>query len=181
MSLKALAICAFFHMQDPHEAGIKEEVVDMICKQSENIVKYSNDHKIEEEVVLSIIWNESRFEPDVVSNHGACGLMQIIPRWSIGKYTCNELKNPIINIEEGVKLLSKWRDEFGRGSIEKGLCGYAAGYNCSSNEKNAGKSYSKKIIKMSKRLEKKIAVISDKIKNKNTLYNLFSNKYNINL
>ena len=181
MSFKALALCMFFHMQDPQDLDIKKESIDIICKQSDNIIKFSELHNIKYEIVVSIIWNESRFQPDRISNHNACGLMQIIPRWSIGKYTCNELKNPIINIEEGVKLLSKWRDEFGRGSIEKGLCGYAAGYNCSSNEKNAGKLYSKKIIKMSKKLEKKIAVVSDKIKNKNTLYNLFSNKYNINL
>ena len=51
------------------------------------------------EIVVSIIWNESRFQPDRISNHNACGLMQIIPRWSIGKYTCNELLKKYTNKE----------------------------------------------------------------------------------
>lgn len=179
MSLKALAICAFFHMQDPHEVGIKEEMVDMICKQSENIVKYSRDHKIEEEVVLSIIWNESRFQPDVVSNHGACGLMQIIPKWSVGKRTCNDLKDPSLNILEGIKLLTKWRDDYGKGSLEKGICGYAAGYNCSDSKSNKGRKYSNKIIKLSKEIKKKLSAFEKHMLHASALKKLLSDKYRI--
>ena len=179
MSLKALAICAFFHMQDPQEIGIKEEMVDLICSQSENIVKYSKDHNIEEEVVLSIIWNESRFEPAVVSNHGACGLMQIIPKWSVGKYTCEDLKEPSLNILEGIKLLTKWRDDYGKGSLEKGICGYAAGYNCSEGKSNKGKKYSNKIIKLSKSMKKKLKSFESLINNTVALKKLLSDKYRI--
>lgn len=176
MSLKALTMCMFFHMQNT-DVDIRKESVDLICEHANQIVKYSEENNINYNIVISMIWNESRFQPDKVSNKKACGLMQIIPKWSLSNYSCDQLKNPKDNIKEGIKLLVKWRDEYGKGSLEKGLCGYAAGYNCTDNPKNAGQKYSKKIIRLSKRFEKQINTLMEKIKFTATLNQVFINKY----
>jgi len=153
LSLKALAICAFFHMQDEKSLDIKPETVDLICRNAELIVQYSDKQHVLPELVLSLMWSESRFQPNTVSRVGACGMMQIIPKWSDNK-TCAQLQIPDINIAEGVRQLRFWIDDYGKGSLEKGLCAYAAGYKCKDSTKAVR--YARNVIKRSSKLNKKL-------------------------
>jgi soluble lytic murein transglycosylase-like protein len=72
----------------------------------------------------------------VVSSAGACGLTQVIPKWTGGpetkgiKYTCQQLKDPEISIKVGAQILSYNIRVYGKGNKDKGLCFYNAGTRC---------------------------------------------------
>ncbi len=176
MSLKAVAICAFFHMQNENGLQIKPEVVDIICKNAELIVEYSDKNHINPELILSLMWSESRFQPEVISNVGACGMMQIIPKWSDHK-TCAQLQIPDVNIAEGIRQLKFWIDDYGKGSVEKGLCGYAAGYKC--KESNKATKYAKKVISRSNKLNKNLQKLSKLIHENQNFKRFIEEKYDM--
>jgi soluble lytic murein transglycosylase-like protein len=55
-------------------------------------------------LVLAVAQQESSLNPKAVGPVGEIGLMQIRPRYS--KFTRKDLFNPIINIVEGLRMLS---------------------------------------------------------------------------
>ena len=63
------------------------------------------DHK--PVTLLAIMWHESRFKPKAVSKVGACGIMQVMPKFS--PFSCEELKRPQIGIYEGARVLAMWK------------------------------------------------------------------------
>tara|TARA_B100000519_G_scaffold101200_1_gene87753 strand:- start:1255 stop:1710 length:456 start_codon:yes stop_codon:yes gene_type:complete len=97
------------------------------------IVKYSEKSNLEPELVAAVIQVESSWYPKAVSEAGACGLMQVIPKWNPKKdgtlYTCDELKDPETNIRVGTEALRWWMNQT-NGDRDKALCAYNAGYIC---------------------------------------------------
>jgi soluble lytic murein transglycosylase len=85
-------------------------------------------------LVLSLMRQESEFNPSVVSYANAYGLMQILP--STGKqlahaegwhhFSTNDLLNPPVNIQLGTVYLRQLIDEF-HGQVEYALASYNAG------------------------------------------------------
>jgi len=77
------------------------------------------------ELVAAVIKQESRFQPDVKSNAGAVGLMQLLP--STGHWMgASNLLNPEQNIAAGAKYLKYLSDQFD-GDENKILAAYNAG------------------------------------------------------
>jgi soluble lytic murein transglycosylase-like protein len=97
------------------------------------ILEKSEKYELEPELVAAIIQVESSWHPRAESEAGACGLMQVIPKWNPkpdGKlYTCEELKDPATNIEAGTRALRWWLDR-AKGDRNLALCAYNAGYAC---------------------------------------------------
>lgn len=58
---------------------------------------------IKPELAVAIARTESSLRPNVIGSVGEVGLFQIRPKYS--KYTAEELKNPVINITEGMRFL----------------------------------------------------------------------------
>jgi soluble lytic murein transglycosylase-like protein len=176
LSLKALAICAFFHMQDNKALDIKPETVELICQNAQLIVDYSAKNQLNPELILSLMWSESRFEPHTVSHHGACGMMQIIPKWS-DNLTCAQLQIPIINIAEGTRQLNFWINDYGKGSTQQGLCAYAAGYKCKVSTK--AKKYAKNVIHRSDQLRQKLNKVMMLIAKNHSFRQVLIQKYKL--
>ncbi|MBO5851371.1 MAG: lytic transglycosylase domain-containing protein [Clostridia bacterium] len=91
---------------------------------------YSNKYGIEKELVLSIIKTESNFNPKAVSQKGAVGIMQIMPKTA--EFIASELKvsnydlfdyNTSINF--GVYYLSYLTKKYSNEHIV--ICSYNAG------------------------------------------------------
>lgn len=61
---------------------------------------------IEPELLCAVAWTESRFNPYVVSNKGAEGLLQLMPATG-RKFGVRDAKNPVENAEGGARLL-RW-------------------------------------------------------------------------
>lgn len=122
------------------------------CKYIPDIIVASQKHNIKPEVMISLIFVESSFHKKAVSSAGACGLTQVMPKYTHGpplfkKLTCDQLKNPKISIKSGAKILSWWID-YHKGDLSRALCGYNAGFRCSGKKPNKyGMRYSRKVIK----------------------------------
>jgi soluble lytic murein transglycosylase-like protein len=104
-----------------------------IKEYTETIAQNAKQSNLEPELVAAVIQVESSWYPKAVSEAGACGLMQVIPKWNPKKdgslYTCEELKDPKTNIKVGTKALRWWMDR-AKGDRELALCAYNAGYIC---------------------------------------------------
>ena len=98
------------------------------------IEKYAEEYEIDPYLVVAIMKNESKFDPNAVSKKGAKGLMQIASvtgewaseRLNILNYSEDMLFEPEINIRIGVWYLHVLENEFGN-NIEVMVAGYNAG------------------------------------------------------
>jgi soluble lytic murein transglycosylase len=85
-------------------------------------------------LVVSLIRQESEFDPSAVSYANAFGLMQLLPRVGrdlgrkahMGRVTANDLLNPQINLRLGTMYLRQFMDEFNN-QPEYALAAYNAG------------------------------------------------------
>jgi soluble lytic murein transglycosylase-like protein len=105
----------------------------MIEKVTPIIVEESVAHGLEPELVAAVIQVESSWYPKAESEAGACGLMQVIPKWNPkpdgSLYTCDELKDPATNIKAGTAALARWMTR-ASGDRYLALCAYNAGNVC---------------------------------------------------
>jgi len=145
------------------------------CEQMETIVKEAEANDLPPELIVSLIHYESRFSPRVVSKAGACGLMQVIPRYTgnrkggvnrgtgVPKLTCKQLKDPKTNIKYGTMTLKYWISKYGKGSVKIGLCGYNAGFRCKGENPNKhGTKYSSLVRNKAKKLRIKMKELAPK-------------------
>jgi soluble lytic murein transglycosylase len=101
---------------------------------NEHINEYSNKFGVDVLLVRSLIKKESNLNPEVVSNKGAVGLMQIMPKTAhemavqlnISDYSSDNLKDPKINIMFGIYYLRKLLDYYNNNLI-LALAAYNAG------------------------------------------------------
>ena len=82
-------------------------------------------YNIDNELIRAMIQVESGWNTDAVSNKGAQGLMQLMPR-TAAMLGVNDPFDPAQNIEGGVRYISDLTDKY-RGDIEKALAAYNAG------------------------------------------------------
>ena len=131
---------------------------DVACKYMDVVVEASEHYELEPELLISLIHHESRWTPGAVSSSGACGLTQVLPKYTKNpKLSCKQLKNPQTSIWAGAKALDYWVHRYGRGRIETGLCGYFAGFRCKGENKSAGGvRYSRKVRKLYRKILRKV-------------------------
>lgn len=139
---------------------------DIACQNMEHLVEVSEKHDLMPSVLVSLIYVESRWSPRAVSRDGACGLTQILPKYSAGyrnrfgkKLTCKQLKAPRLSISRGAKILAYYLNKYRR--YKRSLCSYNAGWTrCRpSSSKNKGHRYAKKVLKLAKKLRKEMREI----------------------
>ncbi|WEV50225.1 lytic transglycosylase domain-containing protein (plasmid) [Acinetobacter sp. ESL0695] len=91
------------------------------------IQKYSLIEKLDPNLVRSIIYRESRFNPNVKSNKGAIGLMQVLPSTASFLGVSGNLYDPEINIKAGTRYLGYLSNLFNR-NLVKIIAAYNAGH-----------------------------------------------------
>jgi len=150
MSPAALKICAaLISMSMPN--------AETACEYLPNVIAAAEHHELSPLLLISLIHAESRWNPKAVSRAKACGLTQILPRYSSPRLTCRQLQNPQISIWMGAKTLKKWISEYGNGNERIGLCGYNAGYRCKGSKAlRSGLRYAFRIQLMKRKIEKEI-------------------------
>ncbi len=94
-------------------------------------------------VLTALIVVESSANHIAISNKGAVGLTQVMPR--IWNHETQELLNPYRNIEIGSKILKHYMDRHG---IKGGLSSYNSGH------KNRSLRYARYVLKVAEKLEK---------------------------
>ena len=107
-----------------------------LCAYEHQIRAEANKNNLDPALLAALIYVESSFYRTATSAAGACGLTQVIPKWTGGpetkgiKYTCKQLKNPTTSIRVGAQILSYNIRVYANGNINKGLCYYNAGTKC---------------------------------------------------
>ena len=141
--------------------GDNAERAEFACKNMQNVVDSAKKHDVDPALLLSLIHHESRWQPKSVSRSNACGLTQVIPRWTGGrstakkKYTCKQLFEPKLSIDVGAQVLSFWMRTYARGRWKVGLCGYNAGYRCKGKTPHArGMQYATNVRKTAKKIKR---------------------------
>jgi len=94
----------------------------------------ARNHDLDPALVASVIYAESRFDPNARSAAGAVGLMQVLPdtaefiaRKTGGKdFVVADLRDPEINVRYGTWLLAYLRDYY-EGDLRSALAAYHAG------------------------------------------------------
>lgn len=132
MEAMMLSLC----MVMPATLQMNKTQAKNVCKYEHIIVAEAKKNDIEPELLASVIYVESGFYPKVVSDSNACGLTQVVPKWTGGietgrkKYTCKQLKDPATSIKVGAKVLGYLIQNYAKGNEDKGLCIYNAGSVC---------------------------------------------------
>ena len=136
---------------------------DTACKYMDEVVETSEKWDIEPEIFIALIYTESRWVPTARSRANACGLTQVIPKWTGGratggrKYTCEELFDPVTSIRAGGQILNTWLYRYGRGNYSIGLCGYNAGYRCKGDNPNrSGTRYARVVLRRAERIKRAV-------------------------
>lgn len=161
MFFQALQFCLAIHALGYPRA-------DFACEHMSYVMEASEENGIDPEIFLGLIMTESNWSHKAVSPAGACGLTQVLPKYS-KKYggkdrnlTCDELKDPKTSIRVGAKILNYWYYKYGRKNYKIALCGYNAGFRCKGDNPNKqGMRYAKKVLLRSRIIKRKA------IKNKN--------------
>lgn len=138
--------------------GLSNKQEKRACAYIPSIIKEAEKQNIDPALLTGLIFVESSFNPWVVSSAGACGLTQVIPKYTgkyspVKKYTCEQLKNPYTSIAAGAKILRWWID-YHDGNVSRALCGYSSGFRCKGKKPlRAGMIYSKKVLKTTKTIK----------------------------
>ena len=129
---------------------------DFACTHMDTVVEVSEEYNLDPIILTALIHVESRWSPRAKSRAGACGLTQVIPKFSrkFGYVGCRMLKRrPKLAIKKGGQILSYWIRTYGKGDVLKGLCAYNAGYRCSGKNANKrGIAYAKKVVNYSRNI-----------------------------
>jgi len=126
--------------------------------------KLSKKFDLDPDLIYSIIYVESKWDPCAVSHKGAIGLMQIMPTTALifdKNLKTEELFDPIINMEIGIlyfKALLSYYEQFHPKAIaiKKALIAYNAGPYAKSIPSES-KNYVKKVFKIFYKLKSKEA------------------------
>ena len=85
--------------------SVQEQMIERVTP---IIVEESVANGLEPELVAAVIQVESSWYPKAESEAGACGLMQVIPKWNPKPdgtlYTCDELKDQRQTLKLGLQL-----------------------------------------------------------------------------
>lgn len=95
----------------------------LVDEMAEGIYDASKKYHIPKDLILAVMYCESRFNPFAHSSKGAVGLMQIMPGVHKNEYNhVNDLYHVKTNIDIGVRILRRYIDQ--TGSASKALLRY---------------------------------------------------------
>ena len=132
-----------------------------ICNNIDSLHEVSKKYKVDSDLYVSMMWVESNFKTNIRSYTGkACGISQVIPKWTRPRMTCKELnQNPGKAMEQGARIYSLFKP-YARGKDDINLCAYNQGYRCKGEKGEkyvkSGMGYAKKVKKFRRRLKREI-------------------------
>ena len=154
--------CIWLSVKLPKRFELGKKSRARACRWEKHVQKFSNDRNIDPDLINALIVVESRWKPWVVSPANACGLTQVIPRYT-GKaatrkkrWSCKDLLKPFNSLRAGTDILSWWI-KYRKGNIKEALCGYNAGFRTC---KRAGAKYAYHVLRLQSLLKKERATLA---------------------
>jgi soluble lytic murein transglycosylase-like protein len=149
---------------------------EVICEYSETIIQSAEKYNLDPSLILAVGRVESRWTPKAESYGNACGVMQVLPKYTKNpKRSCEDLKDPVMGIEVGAKKLNYWIYKYGKKNKLIGLCGYNAGFRCKGDNGNkTGLKYAKSVLKWKRKISKAMRSQKRKYEKKNVFDYLFT-------
>mgnify|MGYP003981988207 CR=1 FL=1 len=147
MNITALLLCAAISSASANEvsSSLPQSRLDVVCKYASVVIEASEEHNVSPYLLAALIFYESSWHTKAKSHAGACGLTQVIPKYS--KYSCKQLLVPRISIKEGAAKLRGWIDftvrKHKHEDVAKALACYNAGYTCLGSTR--ARQYSRKV------------------------------------
>jgi len=125
-----------------------------------NIARHTHHYaaifKRDPDLVLAIIAEESRFDPNAISPVGAVGLMQVMPQWEKVLGISGSLKDPEVAIKYGLEVFGFYMEMYK--DIEMALTAYNRGPGpvdvALMRGKDPKNTYAPKVLKVYERLKK---------------------------
>jgi peptidoglycan lytic transglycosylase len=107
---------------------------------------HARNHDLDPALLAAVVYAESRFDPNVESEAGAIGLMQLLPETAKGialrtggsRFVVADLRDPDINVRYGSWYLDHLRGHYD-GDMLLALAAYHAGQGNVDNWQRAGK------------------------------------------
>lgn len=135
------------------DAKLADGGKELACSLAEEALEATNDIAFDAVELYALIIVESRWDSRAVSRANACGLTQVLPKYSVR--SCNELLDPKISVSEGARHLADWLRR-SRGDKRLALCGYAHGNSCfvpgGPSLDHAGLRYADRVLSISARI-----------------------------
>lgn len=132
-----------------------------ICSNIGSVMKHSSDNEIEPEALMALSWHETRWRDNQVSAVGACGIVQVIPKYTIPRVTCRDLQNSDTGFQYGAIALRNWLNH-ANNNLTRAFCHYNSGNNCYSR----GLTYARHVKRSYRRMKR----ISSNIRQNLTAY-----------
>lgn len=147
----SLFLCLSLLMSD---ASIRIEHKLNACDLAQNSIDFLRPiNNLDHFDLYALIIIESRWDDKAISTSGACGLTQVIPKYS--NYSCEDLLDSNISINAGTEALQYWLDKTDNDK-RYALCSYGWGYSCVAakkrREKHPGLRYADRVLSVSNRL-----------------------------
>lgn len=133
-----------------------------VCVNIDSVVSHSSSNDLEEESLIALMWHETRWRNKLVSSVGACGMAQVIPRYTVPQVSCRQLKNPEIGIEYGAIALRSWMN-IADNNLTRAYCHYNSGNNCYER----GLIYARRVKRSYRRLKRIVRRTSQSIESFN--------------
>lgn len=129
-----------------------------VCVNIDSVVSHSTSNNLEEESLIALMWHETRWRNKLVSSVGACGMAQVIPRYTVPRVSCRQLKNPDIGIEYGAIALRNWMNTADN-NLTRAYCHYNSGNNCYER----GLNYARRVKRSYRRLKRIVRQTNQRI------------------
>lgn len=100
-----------------------------VCTNIGSVIRHSNENNIEPEALMALSWHETRWRNKLVSKAGACGIVQVIPKYTVPRVTCRELQDNNVGFKYGAIALRNWLD-YSNNKLSRAFCHYNSGNTC---------------------------------------------------
>ncbi len=114
------------------------------------VANVAEEMGVSQSLMVSLGFEESRFDGRVISKANARGPLQVIPRWGCPK---GRVKNCDL-VRSGVAILKRWLKRYK--TISKALCHYNSGNKCNKRSR----SYARRILRRQHRLKAQMKNVS---------------------